>query len=174
MCGSCVAHAGRARGGRKELPVKQFRHISVEDPIEAAPLCSKIALTNSVEDPLEAAPLCSKVALANSVEDPLEAPPLYSMVALANSVEDPLEASPLCSKVAPKDSITILMSACLCSFFGKQPMRGTERGWLRSANTFCVSGRFFCTTRYPFLTSFLDVPSVSRRWLLQVTGETSD
>ena len=40
---------------------------SVEDPLEASPLCRKVALADSVEDPLEASPLCSKVALAGSV-----------------------------------------------------------------------------------------------------------
>ena len=43
--------------------------------ISPQPLLSpKVALAGSVEDPLEASPLCSKVALADSVEDPLEAP----------------------------------------------------------------------------------------------------
>ena len=55
--------------------------IGAEYPLEAPPLCSKVALADSVEDPLEAPPLCSKVALADSVEDPLEAPPLCSEVA---------------------------------------------------------------------------------------------
>ena len=63
--------------------------LAFEDPLEASPLCSKVALADSAEDPLEASPLCSKVALAASVEDPLEASPLCSKVALADSVEDP-------------------------------------------------------------------------------------
>ena len=41
--------------------------VLVEDPLEASPLCSKVALADSVEDPLEASPLCSKVALADSL-----------------------------------------------------------------------------------------------------------
>ena len=37
-------------------------------PLEASPLCSKVALADSVDNPLEASALCSKVALADSVE----------------------------------------------------------------------------------------------------------
>ena len=89
---------------------------SVEDPLEASPLCSKVALADSVEDPLEASPPCSNGALADSIEDPLEASPLCSKVALADSVEDPLEASPLCSKVALADSVEDPLEASpLCS-----------------------------------------------------------
>ena len=50
---------------------KQTLADSVEDPLEASPLCSKVALADSVEDPLEASPPCSKVALA----DPVQVPP---------------------------------------------------------------------------------------------------
>ena len=50
-----------------------LQQAQVENPFEAPPLCSKVALADSVEDPLEAPTLCSKVALADSVEDPLEA-----------------------------------------------------------------------------------------------------
>ena len=53
---------------------------------------SPLGLFSSPLPPLEASPLCSKVALADSVEDPLEAPPLCSKVALVDSVENPLEA----------------------------------------------------------------------------------
>ena len=67
--------------------------VSVEDPLEASPLCSKVALADSAEDPLEAPPLCSKIALADSAEDPLEAPPLCSKIPLADSVGDPPAAS---------------------------------------------------------------------------------
>ena len=54
--------------------------------------CSRFELKIGPEDPLEASPLRSKVALADSVEDPLEASPLRSKVALVDSVENPLEA----------------------------------------------------------------------------------
>ena len=46
---------------------KQTLADSVEDPLEASPLCSKVALADLVEDALEASPLCSKVALADSI-----------------------------------------------------------------------------------------------------------
>ena len=90
-----------------------------------------LGLISAPLPPLEASPLCSKVALADSVDNPLEASALCSKVALADSAEDPLEASPLCSKVALPD----LVETCPCrSLFedGCLPCC-RERAWHRHA-----------------------------------------
>ena len=86
MVDSLKGGIGRCAWPTTNTPLGLFLADLAEDPLEASPLCSKVALADSVEDPLEASALCSTVALADSVEDPLEASPLCSKVALAGSV----------------------------------------------------------------------------------------
>ena len=82
-------------------------------------------LAGSVEDPLEASPLCSKVALADSVEDPLEAPTLCSAVATARSLWQTQSKIPSKHHLSAPRSLWQTRSKTSRSKSGQRPICGT-------------------------------------------------